>query len=85
MPFRTAHPIVRYLAWQVLWAIAVPLGFCALFIAMDVAGLRTLVVSSPSPWVSTGVLLAGAVSTFAPLIFATGVALLAEGPQDPGY
>jgi hypothetical protein len=84
MPFRAAHPIVRYLCWQVLWAFAVPLGFCALFLATDSAGLRTLIASSPSPWIATGVLAAGAITTFAPLIFATGVALLAEGPQDIG-
>lgn len=84
MSSRAPHPIVRYLCWQVLWALLVPLAFCGLFLAMDIVGLRTLITSSPSPWTATGILIAGSLTTFAPMIFATGVALLADGAQDLG-
>lgn len=77
MPERAQHTIVRYLISQGVTALALPPCLAGLMIAANTGGLRTLIASSSSPEIATAVLIAGATTTLGPLIFATGVALLA--------
>jgi hypothetical protein len=68
--------VKRYLVIQAVLALAISLGLSLGMLAVDAGGLHTLLGASAQPGM-IALFIAGSVVTFWPLVFATGVGLLA--------
>jgi hypothetical protein len=73
--------VARYLAVQSVLGVVVAVVMAALMLAVDVAGVGSLIGSSGEPWI-IGTFFAGTVFAIWPLVFATGVGLLSLPDSD---
>lgn len=74
----TVHPIAHYLACQACLAVLLPLVFANLAVLLDIAGVGSMLTSSAAPVTALVLIMVTAVTSFAPMIFATAVVLLAD-------
>ena len=72
---RSNNAVARYLVVQSAVGAIVSIVMAALMLATDVAGIRSLIVSSSEPWLVV-LVFAGVLFAIWPLVFATGVELL---------
>jgi hypothetical protein len=74
---RSEHEIGRFLAIQIGLGFAVATAFATIAVATDIGGIRSLIEASGDRGALL-VFLVGAVTTFVPLVVATGVGVLAQ-------
>ncbi len=80
--FLRAHPLLRFLALNLAFGVVVALLALGGLMALDVHGLRHLVLQDQSPLIPLIVLALGFIVTFASSLMGTAIMALGETPSD---